>query len=50
MRVHREAADNPADVTLKRFREELPSYPEVPSRWSMFDLDHTPSPFLTINR
>ena len=29
-RVHREAADNPSDETLKRFLEELLSYPDVP--------------------
>jgi len=34
---------------LKRFLEELLSYPGVPSRWRMLDLDGTPSPFLTIN-
>jgi len=48
-RVHREAADNPSDETLKRFLEELLSYPSVPSRWRMLDLDGTASPFLTIN-
>src|SRR5215470_8405344 len=48
-RVHREAADNPSDETLKRFLEELLSYPSVPSRWRMLDLDENPSPFLTIN-
>jgi transcriptional regulator with XRE-family HTH domain len=48
-RVHREAADNPSDVTLKRFLEELLSCPDVPSRWRMLDLDGTASPFLTIN-
>src|SRR5215469_15835477 len=48
-RVHREAADNPADETLKRFLEELLSFPGVPSRWRMLDLDGTAPPFLTIN-
>ena len=48
-RVHREAADNPSDETLKRFLEELLSYPDVPNRWRMPDLDGTPPPFLTIN-
>jgi transcriptional regulator with XRE-family HTH domain len=48
-RVHREAADNPSDETLKRFLEELLSYPDVPSRWRMVDLNGTPPPFLTIN-
>ena len=48
-RVHREAADNPSDETLKRFLEELLSYPGVPSRWRMLDLDGAPPPFLTIN-
>lgn len=48
-RVNREAADNPSDETLKRFLEELLSYPDVPSRWRMPDLDGAPSPFLTIN-
>jgi transcriptional regulator with XRE-family HTH domain len=31
-RVHREAAANPSDETMKRFLEELLSYPDVPSR------------------
>ncbi len=44
-----QAADNPSDETLKRFLEELLSYPGVPSRWRMLDLDGTASPFLTIN-
>ncbi len=48
-RVHREAADNPSDETLKRFLGELLSYPDVPSRWRMLDLDDAPPPFLTIN-
>jgi transcriptional regulator with XRE-family HTH domain len=48
-RVHREAADNPSDETLKRFFEELLSYPGVPSRWRILDLDGTALPFLTIN-
>jgi MmyB-like transcription regulator ligand binding domain len=48
-RVHREAADNPSDVMLKRLLEELLSCPDVPSRWRMLDLDDTASPFLTIN-
>jgi len=34
---------------LKRFLEELLSYPGVPSRWRMLDLDGPASPFLTIN-
>jgi len=48
-RVHREAADNPSDETLKRFLEELLGYPNVPNRWRMLDLGDTPPPFLTIN-
>jgi len=48
-RVHREAADNPSDETLKRFLAELLSYPDVPNRWRMLDLDAAPSPFATIN-
>jgi len=44
-RVHGEARDNPADDTLKRFLEELLSYPGVPNRWRMLDLDGTASPF-----
>ena len=48
-RVHREAADNPSDETLKSFLEELLSYPGVPNRWRMLDLDGTASPFLTID-
>ena len=48
-RVHREVVDNPSDETMKRFLEELLSYPDVPSRWRMLDLDASPPPFLTIN-
>lgn len=48
-RVHHEAAGNPSDETLKRFLDELLSYPNVPSRWRMLDLDDAPLPFLTIN-
>lgn len=48
-RVHREAADNPSDETLKRFLEELLGYPDVPSRWRMPDLDGASPPFLTID-
>lgn len=48
-RVHHEAANNPSDEALKRFLEELLSYPNVPSRWRMLDLDDAPPPFLTIN-
>ena len=48
-RVQREAAENPADETLKRFLEELLSYPDVPSRWCMPDLDGAAPPFSTIN-
>jgi len=48
-RVHREAADNPSDETLKGFLDELLSYPNVPSRWSMLDLGDAAPPFLTIN-
>jgi transcriptional regulator with XRE-family HTH domain len=48
-RVHREVVDNPSDETMKRFLEELLSYPDVPSRWRMLDLDAAPPPFLTIN-
>jgi transcriptional regulator with XRE-family HTH domain len=48
-RVHREAADNPSDETLKALLEELLSYPDVPSRWRLLDLDGTATPFLTLN-
>jgi hypothetical protein len=48
-RVHREVMDNPSDETMKRFFEELLSYPDVPNRWRMLDLDASPPPFLTIN-
>jgi transcriptional regulator with XRE-family HTH domain len=48
-RVHREAADNPSDETMKCFLEELLSYPRIPSRWRMPDLDDASPPFLTIN-
>jgi transcriptional regulator with XRE-family HTH domain len=48
-RVHREATANPPDETMKSFLEELLSYPGVPSRWRMLDLDGAPPPFLTID-
>jgi hypothetical protein len=48
-RVHREAADNPSDETLKRFLKELLSYPDVPTRWRMPDSNDPFPPFLTIN-
>jgi transcriptional regulator with XRE-family HTH domain len=48
-RVHREAADNPSDKTMKCYLDELLSYPDVPSRWRMLDLDGVVPPFLTIN-
>jgi transcriptional regulator with XRE-family HTH domain len=48
-RLQREAADNPSDETMKCFLEELLSYPGVPSRWRMLDLDGAPPPFLTID-
>jgi hypothetical protein len=34
---------------MKRFLEELLSYPDVPSRWRMLDVGEVPPPFLTIN-
>lgn len=48
-RVSHEVANNPADETMKRFLNELLSYPEVPSRWCLPDVDSTHSPFLTLN-
>ena len=48
-RVHREVAVNPSDETMKCFLEELLSYPAVPSRWRVRDIDDSPPPFLTIN-
>lgn len=34
---------------MKRFLDELLSYPDVPNRWRMPDLDSAPAPFVTIN-
>ena len=48
-RVHREAADNPSDEKLQAYLEQLLSYPGVPGRWRMLDLDGAPPPFLTLN-
>ncbi|MGA9304937.1 MAG: helix-turn-helix transcriptional regulator [Candidatus Sulfotelmatobacter sp.] len=48
-RVHREVVANPSDETMKCFLEELLSYPAVPSRWRILDVDDSPPPFLTIN-
>ena len=39
----------PTDETLKRFLEELLSYPDVPNRWRMPDWDGAPPGFLSIN-
>jgi hypothetical protein len=48
-RVHREVAANPSDETMKRFLAELLSYPGVPNRWRVLDVDGCPPPFLTID-
>jgi transcriptional regulator with XRE-family HTH domain len=48
-RLHREAAENPSDEMLKRFLDELLSYPDVPNRWRMPELDDANPPFLTID-
>jgi transcriptional regulator with XRE-family HTH domain len=48
-RVHREAADNPSDEMLKAYLEQLLSYPGVPNRWRMLNLDGAAPPFLTLN-
>ncbi|HEY2475298.1 MAG TPA: helix-turn-helix transcriptional regulator [Candidatus Cybelea sp.] len=48
-RVHREVVANPSDETMKCFLEELLSYPAVPNRWRVLDVDESPPPFLTIN-
>ena len=47
-RLRHEAAANASDEVLKQFLDELLSYPDIPSRWRMVDLE-TPSAFLTIN-
>ena len=47
--MHREAADNPSDEMLKAYLGQLLSYPGVPNRWRMLDLDGAPPPFLTLN-
>jgi hypothetical protein len=48
-RVHREAVANPSDETMKCFLEELLSYPAVPSRWRVLNVNDSPPPFLTLN-
>jgi transcriptional regulator with XRE-family HTH domain len=48
-RVHRDTAANASDEVLRHFLDELLSYPDIPSRWRMLDLEMTPSAFLTIN-
>jgi transcriptional regulator with XRE-family HTH domain len=48
-RVHHAVVANPSDETMKCFLEELLSYPAVPSRWRVLDLDDSPPPFLTID-
>lgn len=48
-RVHREATGNPPDHETKALLNELLSYPDVPSRWRMPDLESSPAPLLTIS-
>ena len=48
-RVHREAAANPSDNTMKRLLAELLSYSDVPNRWGVLGVDGCPPPFLTID-
>jgi transcriptional regulator with XRE-family HTH domain len=48
-RVHRELATNPSDELMKAFLEELLSYPGVPSRWLVPNLEKPPEPFLTLD-
>lgn len=48
-RVSHETVNNPADETMKRFLNELLSYPDVPNRWCVPDLHGAHAPFLTIN-
>jgi len=48
-RVHREAVTVPSDSRMASFRDELLSYPGVPSRWRTPDLASAPPPFLTID-
>ena len=48
-RVHREVAADPSDEKMKDFRDELLSYPAVPNRWRVQDLDGTSPPFLTLD-
>jgi transcriptional regulator with XRE-family HTH domain len=48
-RLHREAAANPSDETLRAFLDELLAYPSVPSRWRTPNVDDPPLPLLTID-
>jgi transcriptional regulator with XRE-family HTH domain len=48
-RVSDEVANNPADETMKRFLDELLSYPDLPNRWCIPESHGAHSPFLTIN-
>lgn len=48
-RVHHAVVANPSDETMKCFLEELLSYPAVPSRWCVLNVDDSPPPLLTIN-
>src|SRR5690348_7865366 len=49
-RVHREAASvNPFDSEMAAFRDELLSYPGVPSRWRTPDPASPSPPFMTID-
>ena len=41
-RVHREVAVNPSDETMKCFLEELLSYPGIPGRWRVRNVDDSP--------
>jgi len=48
-RLHREAAANPSDEAVKILIDELLSYPGVPNRWKILDLEELPAPLLTIS-
>lgn len=47
-RLHREVAGDPSNVATRTLLDELLSYPEVPSRWRVPDLEHAPPPLLSV--
>jgi len=46
--LHRDMVRGIGDAATGRLLEELLSYPDVPQKWRMLDLDASPAPFLAV--